>query len=252
MKMTRPCLLILVMCLFAGVALADEPAQPPVEAPKPPVEPTDADRSAATRKAIVTRKLSIDVVNVPLVEVLEMLTAQAGVGLSLDGKISDKVLRAPLSLKLRGSSVYAVLHWVFRKRKLTWVVDGPEILVAPAEGIKPDLRTRQEAFAHKTEKRWRDVATPKLAETRMSLNMVRVPLVRLLDLVAERAGVNVVWEEAAERERGRRITLNVEKMPIREIIDKLTAQAKLEWSLEAEAVVISTNRKLEEPPRNPG
>jgi len=243
-----PFLFILGWCLLSAAADAAEPeappAAPPSEAPAPPTDDHGdaAARSTATRQAITTRKLSIDVTHVPLQELLEMLTSQAGVGLALDGKITAEMLRMPLSLKLRDASVYAVLHWIFRKHELAWAVDGGEILVATADGIRPDVAARQEEFVRKTEKRWRDAATPGLTGTRLSLNVVGVPLVRLLNLVAERAELNVVWEEKALGQRGRRITLDVSEMPVREILDKLAAQAALTWSLEAEAIFISPEK----------
>jgi len=200
-----------------------------------------ADSSTAlTQKALITRKLSIDLRDVPFQEALEMLTSQVGVALALDGHITAKTLRQPLTLRLRKSSVYAVLHWVFRKHQLGWAVDGREITVAPPERIDAGIRNEQMAFVARTEQRWRKEMAPRLNETRMSLDVADVPLADTIDLVAERAGLNVVWESDAESRRRQRVSLKLADVPVREILDQLTASAGLVWSLEGEAALIST------------
>ena len=230
---------ILAWCVLAGSAAAED-AKP--EPAKPPVAPrkSAAARTRATQKAITSGKINVDLRNVPFQEVLQMLTSQAGVALALDGRIDDETLKKPLSLRLRKGSVYAVLRWVFRKRDLAWVVDSGEILVAPLEFIDSKVIERQKRFIERTEKTWREKAEPKLVATKMSLNVLRVPLANVLDVTAERAGLNVVWMKDAEDQRPRRVTLKVSETTVREILDKLTAQAKLSWSLESEAIVISS------------
>ena len=236
MRKAPPAFETLLICLFVGIAGADAPNAEPAETVPRKTSPS---KTAATQQAITTRRLSIDVKDVPLLDVLEMLTSRAGVGLAVDGRVTSETLAKPLSLNLRQGSVYAVLHWVFRKRDLAWAVDGEEVVVGPADTMKDRITTEQKKFVRRVEKAWRKKAEPKLDESRLTLNMAGVPLVRLVDLVAERAGLNVVWEKGAEAHRGRATTLKVSDAAVRDILDSLTKQAKLQWSLEAEAIVIS-------------
>ena len=197
------------------------------------------DHTAATQRALLNRNFSIHLKGVPFHDALEMLAAQAGVDLALDGRITAETLRRPLTLKLRKSSVYAVLHWIFRKHNLAWAVDGREIVVASPEFIDAGVRNRQIEFAEETQKKWRRQILPKLEARRMSVDVSSVPLARLLTVIAERAKLNLVWETDAETHRGRRVTLKIADATVREILDKLLTPAGLAWSLEAEAVVIS-------------
>jgi hypothetical protein len=225
-------------CGFAGSVLAeDRSGDAPKPAPAPPR--TSASKETSTRKAITTGKLSVDLKEVPFQEVLEMLASQARAGLALDGHITAETLRRPITLKLNHSSIYAVLHWIFRKRDLAWAVDGIEIVVGPPEFIDADIRNRQLEFVAQTEEKWRELVTPKLNETPMSVDVADVPLGEVLDLVAGRAALSVVWENDAEPNRSRRLSLKVDETPIPQILDKLAAGTGLTWSLEAEAVLIS-------------
>lgn len=208
-----------------------------------PVVRADSSVEAATWKAITTSKLAVNLHQVPLQEALEMLISQAGVGLALDGRITDKTLRRPITLKLRNSSVYAVFHWIFRNGELSWGVDGREIVVATHESIDAGVKNRQLEFAERIETQWREGIIPKLNGMKMSLDMVDVPLECILGLVAERAGLNVVWEVGAEKQKRRPIGLKVSEKAVLELLDKLTAPAGLTWSLEAEAVLLSSRWK---------
>ena len=60
-----------------------------------------------------------------------------------------------------------------------------------------------------------------------------------MSLVARHAGVNLVWDEAAEPAGKQRTVLKVSETPVGEILDALAARAGLQCSLRAEAVVVS-------------
>ncbi len=226
---TRCLVLVMAGCFaFAGPASAEVATRS-----------HHGDRTSATQRAILDRKFSINLKGVPFHDALEMLAAQAGVDLALDGRITAETLRRPLTLKLRKSSVYAVLHWIFRKHNLAWAVDGREIIVAASENMDAGARNRQIEFVEETEKKWKRQVLPKLEATRMSVHVTDVPLERILNLLAERARLNLVWETDAERHRGRRVTLKIADAPVRRILDGLLATTGLVWSLEAEAIVIS-------------
>ena len=203
------------------------------------VAPPGTSRADATRRAVTAGRFSIHLKGVPFHDALEMLTTQAGVGLALDGRITAETLRRPISLKLKKSSTYAVLHWIFRRHNLAWAVDGREIVVASPELIDAGVRNRQIAFVRQTEKTWKQQVLPKLEATRMSVNVVEVPVERVLKVVTEQAELNLVWEADAEGDRHRRVTLRVTDVPVRQILDRLVAPTGLAWSLEAEAVLIS-------------
>ncbi|HUU43567.1 MAG TPA: hypothetical protein VMY39_02905 [Planctomycetota bacterium] len=233
---------VFLACLFASWAPADDaPGGPAAPAPAAPAPARDADASktADTQQTLTSRKFSIDVIDVPLVDVLEMLTSRAGVGLTVDGRVTAEALRKPLTLELRESSVYAVLHWVFRKRELAWAVDGPQVVVGPVDAMKEEVRREQQAFVARVDAAWRRKAEPVLDEVRLSLDIAGVPLVRAVDLVAERARLNVVWEPDAEPLRGAPTTLKVDDTSARDILNAFARQTKTRWSLEAEALVIS-------------
>jgi len=238
MKTSLLVLAVMGWCGFAARVLAEEQAGDAEKgAPLPPGSSTS--KEASTRKAITTGKLSVDLQEVPFQEVLEMLASQARAGLGLDGHITAETLRRPITLKLNHSSIYAVLHWLFRKRDLAWAVDGIEIVVGPPEFIDADIRNRQIEFVTRTEETWRDLVRPKLNETRMSVDVADVPLGEVLDLVAGHADLSVVWENNAEPNRSRRVSLKADETAIPQILDKLAAEAGLTWSLEAEAVLMS-------------
>jgi hypothetical protein len=74
----------------------------------------------------------------------------------------------------------------------------------------------------------------------MTVDFADVPLGRAVDLVAERAGLNVVWEQDIEGARSRPKTLKLSDATAWEILDKLTTPAGLAWSLEADAVCLSS------------
>ncbi|HUW57744.1 MAG TPA: hypothetical protein VMZ92_13980 [Planctomycetota bacterium] len=227
MKRPWPVLWMVGCCVLAGpLGAQDGP---------PPAPPSHAD---ATRRAVTRGKFSINLKGVPFHDALEMLTAQAGVGLALDGRITAETLRQPLFLKLTKSSTYAVLCWIFRKHNLAWAVDGREIVVAAPELLDAGVRNRQIEFVQRTEETWKQQVLPKLEATRMSVNVTEVPLDRILSVVAERAGMNLVWETDAEGHRTRHVTLSITDAPVRQVLDRLVAPAGLAWALEAEAVVI--------------
>ncbi len=245
-----------VVLALAGFALAEDaapapakppdapapetPAPPAPEPPKPePAKPDIVKDAAATQRALVAKKLSIDLKGVPLQDALGMLATTAGVGLAIDGHIEAEKLREPLDLKLERASVYAVLHWVFLKRDLTWVVRGRDVLVAPLRFIDPDVANRHNEFVTQTEDAWEAEARPRLAATKLSLDVSEMPLENILRIVAERGGVGIVWAADAEKSRRRQVSLNVTDASLKDIIDKLAASADLDWGLEAEAVVLS-------------
>ena len=224
--------------VFAGSILAEGP---PGDAGAPTPAPPEASvpKEAATRKAIATGRLSVDLQEVPFQEVIEMLASQARAGLALDGHITAETLRRPITLKLSNSSIYAVFHWLFHKQDLDWAVDGIEIVVGPPQFLDAGIRTRQIEFVTRTEQEWRRSAEPKLNETRMSVDVADVPLGEVVDMVGEHAGLSVVWENDAEATRSRRVSLKADGAAIPQILDKLAASAGLSWSLEAEAVLMS-------------
>ena len=200
-------------------------------------------REAATRKAIISAPLSVDLEDVPLQRVLEMLAVRVGAGLALDGHITSEALRQPLTLKLEDCSVYAVLHWVFRKRDLAWAIDGSEIVVAPVKFIDPAAGNRHLEFIERTDRQWQQETRPRLDAARMTLDVSAVPLVRVIDVVARHAELNVVWEDGAEAFKSRRVSFKASSTTVAGTLDKLTAEAGLSWFLEAEAVLISASSR---------
>jgi len=229
---TRCLVLVLAGCLAFGGGAPTEGG--------PSSQPQD--HTSATQRALLNRKFSINLKGVPFHDALEMLAAQAGVDLALDGRITAETLRRPLTLKLSKSSVYAVLHWIFRKHNLAWAVDGRTIVVASPQFMDAGVRNRHIEFVRQTEKTWKQRVLPKLEATRMSVHVSSVPLAPLLTVVAERAELNLVWETDPETHRTRRATLQIADATVREILDKLLTPAGLAWSLEAEAVVVSSGR----------
>ena len=224
--------------LFAGSIPAEGlPGDAAAPAPSPPG--ISASREAATRKAITTGRLSVDLQDVPFQKALEMLASQARAGLVLDGHVTDETLRRPITLKLTHSSIYAVLHWLFHKQDLDWAVAGIEIIVGPPKFLDPDIRNRQIEFVAQTEEKWRQSVQPKLNETRMSVDVADVPLGDVVSLVVEHAGLDVVWENDAEPKRSSRVSCKADGATIPEILDKLAVSSGLSWSLETEAVLMS-------------
>lgn len=219
-------------------APAPENPAPPAPAPSPP-KPDLVKDAADTQRAIVAKKLSVDLRGVPLQDALGMLATTAGVGLAIDGHIEAEKLREPLDLKLERASVYAVLHWVFLKRDLTWVVRGRDVLVAPMNFIDPDVGNRHHEFVERTEDAWAAEARPRLAATKLSLDVSETPLDSVLRIVAERAGVGLVWTDGAEKSQTRQVSLRADQSPLTDILDKLAASAGLHWGLEAEAIVLT-------------
>ncbi len=227
-----------------------EPA-PPEPAPEPS-KPDPVKDAAYTRKVLVLKRLSVDLRGVPLQDALEMLASAAGVGLSIDGRIEGETLREPMDLRLDRASVYAVLHWTFRRKTgpgpsttsgaldpFSWAVRGRDVLVAPLKFIDPEIVDAQNAFAQSTQDAWEAEARPALAATRLSLDVSETPLEQVLRIVAERAGVSLVWAEGAEKSRARPVSLNIEGASLADILDKLAASANLHWGLEAEAIVLT-------------
>ncbi len=256
MNAIRAGLALLVILAPALIARADdaapEPAKPPdapapetpappkPEPPRPePAKPDLARDAAATQRALVEKKLSIDLKGIPLQDALGMLATTAGVGLAIDGHIEAEKLREPLELKLERASVYAVLHWVFLKRDLTWVVRGHDVLVAPPRFLDPDVANRHNEWVTQTEDAWEASARPKLSATKLSLDVSEVPLENVLRIVAERAGMGLVWANDAEKSRRRQVSLKIADASLADVLDKLAAAAELDWGLEAEAIVLS-------------
>ena len=235
-----PAVVAALACLaFLGVVRADDPAEPETPPPRDTGRETSAAREAAAWKAITTRKFAADLRQVPLHAALEMLTSQAGVGLSLDGRVTHEALSVPLTLKLKKGSVYAVLYWIFHERNLAWGVDGREIVVAAPQDIDPGVTNRRMEFVASWEEKWRESIQEKLNRITLSLDLADVPLVRIVERVAERAGLDVVWKTETEGQKAWRASLKISDASVPQILDKLTAPAGLAWALEAEAIVIS-------------
>ena len=244
--------LALTLFLSAGLRAEDatpEPPKPPAgeappaEAPEPPKpEPPKPDMikdAEATQKALLSKRLSVDLKGVPLQDALEMLATAAGVGLAIDGHIEGEKLRETLDLKLERASVYAVLRWIFLKRDLAWAVRGHDVLVAPPRFIDADVANRQNEFVAAAEDAWEKEAGPKLAQ-KLSVDVADVSIENVARIVAERAGVGLVWTEGIEKARAKLVSLKVEGAPLSDLLDRLAASADLHWGLEAEAIVFST------------
>ena len=193
----------------------------------------------ATRQRLLANRLSIDLRGVPLSDALEMLASAAGVGLAIDGHIKGEALREPIDVRLEKASAWAVLHWVFLKRDLTWAVRGRDVLVAPLRFIEPDVVARQNEFLERTEDEWEATARPKLTGTKISMDLSEVPIEHVLRVIAERVGMSVVWTTDAEPSRRHPISINFADITLADLLDKLAVLADLHWGLEAEAIVLS-------------
>ena len=111
--------------------------------------------------------------------------------------------------------------------------------MAPLRFLDADLANAHNEFVDRTEDEWERRIRPKLSETKMSVDVSEVPLERILELIAERAELSLVWAQGAEKSKAQRANLNVTGMPVAQILDSLTSQAGLDWGLESEAIVIS-------------
>ena len=160
-------------------------------------------------------------------------------GLAIDGHIEAEALREPIDVHLEKASAWAVLHWVFLKRDLTWAVRGRDVLVAPLRFIDADVVARQNEFLERTEDEWEAKARPKLTGTKISMDLSEVPIEHILRIIAERVGMSVVWTTDAEPSRRRPFSLNLADATLSDILDKLAAATNLHWGLEAEAIVLS-------------
>ncbi len=226
----------------APEAPKSEPAPPEGghAGPPPQEEKPDAVTDAEScRKALLARKISVDLKGVPLGDALEMLASAAGVGLTVDGHIEADKLAEPVDLKLDRSSVYAVLHWVFYKRDFAWAVRGREILVAPPGLMDPDVATKQNEFAGAAEDAWMETARPKFEKTKLSVDVSGVTVDEVAEIIAQRAGVGLFWAPGTEKLRTRPVEFKLEKTSLLDLLEKLSASSDLDWDLQAEALVFS-------------
>ena len=160
-------------------------------------------------------------------------------GLTIDGHIPGDKLAEPIDLTMDRASVYAVLHWIFLKRDLSWAVRGRDVLVGPLSFMDPDVVARQNRFVEATEDAWEAAVRPKFLATKLSIDVSGVPAEGVARIVAERVGVGVVWAPGAEKSRTCPGEFKLEKATLGEILDKLAATLGVEMGLEAEAIVFS-------------
>jgi hypothetical protein len=214
----------------SGAAVAPEPRRT-FHSPRP--QETDV------RQALLHTRISVDLKDVPLYEVLEMLAMRAGVSLSVDGRVSSDMLRRPVTLKLERVMVYSVFHWIFRRDNLVWVVTGNEIRVTAPELAPRDALIEQGGFAERTEAQWYNAKLAELSKRKMSVEVAEVPFERVMSTAAEHVGFNVVWAPGTEKFKRKPVTVSIIDHSITALVDDLTTAAGTGWLLEMEAVVIT-------------
>lgn len=197
-------------------------------------------RSAATRKLLTRRKMNIDLRAVPLQDTLEMLAVQAGIELRLHGRMNKESMQKPVSLKLENSSLFAVLHWLFKRQNLAWAVEGDGVVVAAPEFLDRAAGREQARYVKETEDNWLKIARARIANEKLSVDIrSKVPIARILHLVARRCKLNVIWDEKAKPLRKKMVGLRLTDTSVETLLMRLTEAAGVKWHLEAEAVVIS-------------
>ena len=149
-------------------------------------------------------------------------------------------LQKPISLRLQDSSLFAVLHWVFKRQNLAWAVEGDGVVVAAPEFLDHAAGREQARYVKETEDNWLKLARARIANEKLSVDIrSKVPLARILDLVARRAKLNVIWDDKAKRLRKKMVGLRSTDTSVETLLTQLTEPAGVKWHLEAEAVVIS-------------
>ena len=190
--------------------------------------PKADDGAAAEVRKKLSRRVSFEFVDTPLVDAIAFLGSVTGVKMVLDPQIAAAG-QAKITLRVTDMTVELALQWVVRLAELDYAVTAEGVVISKAKAQAAAAPSEQEPP-------WVQEIRKKL-QRRVSFEFVETPLTEGISFLRTLTNVNIVVDPKAPAGQAK-ITLRVTDVTMEEALTKIVQQSGMEYDFRDQAIFI--------------
>ena len=181
----------------------------------------------------MVESVSLDVEEVPVTQGVAQLARGRGIEIVHGDGLSADVLARPVTVRLERVSLASAFHWMLDAAGLTYTFHENRLVVTESGRMSADEVDRASRFRVNLDRTWRPALERDLLQNKLTADLQNVPAVEVFDLLRGHFGLNCI---ASPTLLAQPITLNVEELPLVEVLDVIAKVMNARWTLEYEAV----------------